>query len=74
MSLKYKILWFLVDIYYRERYFFICDCNQAVKKPRANNLCQAAENKTARCLIEPPVFRFIQQCTSKTSPWLPRAG
>ena len=23
---KYNILWFVVDIYYRERYFFICGC------------------------------------------------
>jgi hypothetical protein len=23
---KYKILWFVVDLYHRERYFFICGC------------------------------------------------
>jgi len=26
MLLKYKILWFVVDMYHRERYFFICGC------------------------------------------------
>jgi len=58
MSWKYKILWFLVDIYYRERYFFICGCNRNVKKPSAKTLCQAVENKTTRCLMKPPVSRF----------------
>jgi hypothetical protein len=23
---KYKILWFVVDMHHRERYFFICGC------------------------------------------------
>jgi len=26
MTGKYKILWFVVDMYHRERYFFICGC------------------------------------------------
>jgi hypothetical protein len=26
MSTKYKILWFVVDMYHREGYFFICGC------------------------------------------------
>jgi len=33
MQTKYKILWFVVDLYHRERYFFICDLTQIVKKP-----------------------------------------
>jgi hypothetical protein len=30
---KYKILWFVVDLYHRQRYFFICGC-----KPTVTNL------------------------------------
>jgi hypothetical protein len=26
MAAKYKILWFVVDMHHRERYFFICGC------------------------------------------------
>lgn len=32
MPSKYKILWFVVDIHHRERYFFICGCNQTVTR------------------------------------------
>jgi len=30
MHIKYKILWFGVDMHHRERYFFICGCKQIV--------------------------------------------
>ena len=37
MTLKYKILWFVVDLYHRERYFFICGCNQIVTRAGEKN-------------------------------------
>ena len=37
MSAKYKILWFLVDTHHRERYFFICGCNQIVTRAGEKN-------------------------------------
>jgi hypothetical protein len=30
MTTKYKILWFVVDMHHRQRYFFICGCKQIV--------------------------------------------
>jgi hypothetical protein len=30
MATKYKILWFVVDMYHRQRYFFICGCKRIV--------------------------------------------
>jgi hypothetical protein len=32
MSTKYKMLWFVVDTYHGQRYFFICGCNRIVMK------------------------------------------
>jgi hypothetical protein len=32
MSAEYNILWFVVDMYHRERYFFICGPKQNVVK------------------------------------------
>jgi hypothetical protein len=29
---KYKMLWFVVDTYHRQRYFFICGFKQTVTK------------------------------------------
>jgi hypothetical protein len=34
MPTKYKILWFGIDMYHGQRYFFICGCNRTVKKDR----------------------------------------
>ncbi len=33
MQTKYKMLWFVVDLYHRQRYFFICGCNWIVTNP-----------------------------------------
>jgi hypothetical protein len=30
MTTKYNILWFVVDMYHRERYFFICGLKRIV--------------------------------------------
>jgi hypothetical protein len=30
MTTKYKILWFVVDMHHRQRYFFICGCKRIV--------------------------------------------
>jgi hypothetical protein len=29
---KYKMLWFVLDTYHGQRYFFICGCNRIVMK------------------------------------------
>jgi hypothetical protein len=44
-STKYKILWFVVDMYHRERYFFICGCKQAVTKAGVKSRRQAVEKR-----------------------------
>ena len=33
MTTKYKILWFVVDMHHRQRYFFICGCKRIVTFP-----------------------------------------
>jgi hypothetical protein len=33
MTTKYKILWFVVDMHHRQRYFFICGCKRIVTLP-----------------------------------------
>jgi hypothetical protein len=38
MATKYKILWFVVDMYHRQRYFFICGCNRTVRIQREEPL------------------------------------
>jgi len=43
MSTKYKILWFVVDMYHRQRYFFICGCKQTVTFPAVKTRWGAAE-------------------------------
>jgi hypothetical protein len=43
MLLKYKILWFVVDMYHRERYFFICGCEQTVTRTGVKTRRQAVE-------------------------------
>jgi hypothetical protein len=34
MAQKYKILWFVVDLYHGQRYFFICGCKETVTNRR----------------------------------------
>jgi hypothetical protein len=43
MWAKYKILWFVVDMYHRQRYFFICGCKQTVTFPAVKTRWGAAE-------------------------------
>jgi hypothetical protein len=43
MTTKYKILWFVLDMYHRQRYFFICGCNQTVTFPAVKDRRGAAE-------------------------------
>jgi hypothetical protein len=54
MTTKYKILWFVVDMYHRQRYFFICGCKQTVTFPAVKTRWGAAEK-----------FEF---CSNFTSP------
>jgi len=43
MHTKYNILWFLVDMHHRERYFFICGCKRIVTKLWRDDPPEAAE-------------------------------
>jgi len=45
MQRKYKILWFVVDLYHRQRYFFICGCKRIVTKPGVANRRQSFERR-----------------------------
>jgi hypothetical protein len=56
MSLKYKILWFVLDFYHRERYFFICGCNQIEMKTGVKSRRQTAERREL-AVISIPRFR-----------------
>jgi len=40
---KYKILWFVVDMHHRERYFFICGCKLIVTKSGVKSRREVAE-------------------------------
>ena len=76
LTLKYKILWFVVDIPHRERYFFICgsltDCNgNGSHEPRQrrsievrmvalSRLCFPAE--FSRCARERPKTSTRPHC------------
>jgi hypothetical protein len=51
---KYKILWFVVDMHHRQRYFFICDCKQIVTKPGVNCRREVAEKKKAAVISISP--------------------
>jgi hypothetical protein len=52
---KYKIWWFVVDLYHRQRYFFICDLNQIVKKPDVKSRRRAVERRE---FLAVPSFRI----------------
>jgi len=45
MKRKYKILWFVVDIHNRERYFFICGCKWIVANPGVRSLRRSAQRR-----------------------------
>jgi hypothetical protein len=45
MKRKYKILWFVVDIHNRERYFFICGCKRIVTNSGLMSLRQSAQRR-----------------------------
>jgi len=55
---KYKILWFVVDMHHRQRYFFICDCKQIVTKPGVKSRREVAEKKKAAVFSISP-FRVL---------------
>jgi hypothetical protein len=73
MQTKYNILWFIVDLYHRQRYFFICGCKQIVTCSGVKTRRLAA-GRTVLALISsprPPVFaRDFQLQASR----LPCAG
>jgi hypothetical protein len=56
---KYKILWFVVDMHHRQRYFFICGCNRTVtkKRPRGAQKRAATSPKTRGVFY--PRFLFV---------------
>ena len=43
MRTKYKMLWFVVDMYHRQRYFFICGFKQIVTILSVRTRLEAAE-------------------------------
>jgi hypothetical protein len=43
MRTKYKMLWFVVDMYHRQRYFFICGFKQIVTNLSVRTRLEAAE-------------------------------
>jgi hypothetical protein len=45
MQRKYNILWFVVDIYHRERYFFICGCKWIVTISGVMSLRRSAQRR-----------------------------
>jgi hypothetical protein len=45
MKRKYKILWFVVDMHNRERYFFICGCKRIVTNSGFRSLRQFAQRR-----------------------------
>jgi hypothetical protein len=53
-------LWFAVDIYHRERYFFICGCKRIVKNQGVKSLRQSAERREI-AVISPPDSRSLQE-------------
>ena len=53
---KYKILWFVVDMHHRERYFFICDLNQIVTITDVTSRRRAAMTRQFAVFFEPPDF------------------
>jgi hypothetical protein len=55
---KYNLLWFVVDMHHRQRYFFICDCKQTVTKPGVKSSREVAEKKKV-AVIPSPVFAFF---------------
>jgi hypothetical protein len=55
---KYKILWFVVDMHHRQRYFFICDCKQIVTMPGVKSRRKVAEEEESRG-NSIPVFAFF---------------
>ncbi len=63
MQTKYKILWFVVDLYHRQRYFFICDLNQIVKKPGVKSRPGVVES---RDFAVTPLPRFLLFATEST--------
>jgi len=54
MATKYKILWFLVDTYHRERYFFICGCKQIVKNSGRKTRREAAQRREVAVNFKSP--------------------
>jgi hypothetical protein len=48
MQRKYNLLWFVVDMHHRQRYFFICDCKQIVTKAGVKNRRKVAEKEESR--------------------------
>ena len=55
---KYKILWFVVDLHHRQRYFFICGCNRIVTRLQPERLERACCNLRARGKISRRISSF----------------
>jgi hypothetical protein len=64
MASKYKILWFVVDLYHRQRYFFICGCKRTVTNSGAKSSRPAVERREPAALSIPrfPLFARDSTC------------
>jgi hypothetical protein len=60
MAQKYKILWFVVDLYHRQRYFFICGCNETATNPARRTAGRPLREETSR-LFHSPVSRSLSE-------------
>ena len=63
MQTKYNILWFVVDLYHRERYFFICDLNQIVMNLGVKSRLEVAERREFAVTSYPRFPLFVSDST-----------
>ena len=67
MSAKYKILWFVVDMHHRERYFFICslltDCYGAGSMSWRSGSAEQTKLGFQRSLILPFLHHSFEDLT-----------
>jgi hypothetical protein len=49
------MLWFVVDLYHRQRYFFICGCKRIVTKRGVKNRRQSFERRESATVSLSPV-------------------
>jgi hypothetical protein len=64
---KYNMLWFVVDTYHGQRYFFICGCNRTVMRGWPDGVPESRGDPEASGLFYPHypfVFKVLQAVQS----------